>query len=112
VRKDGWARGYCNKIIARFENDVFPWIGKVPVAELTAPQLLEVIRRIKARGVVATAQRALQDGSPPPDDPPAAGSHAPDRARSIDDLPAAGSRAVSRTGAAVGACRGLATDRR
>lgn len=63
VRKDGWARSYGDKIIARFENDVFPWIGKVPVAELTAPQLLEVIRRIEARGVVETAHRALQDCS-------------------------------------------------
>lgn len=63
VRKDGWASSYGDKIIARFENDVFPWIGKVPVAELTAPQLLEVIRRIEARGVVETAHRALQDCS-------------------------------------------------
>jgi integrase len=55
VRKDGWAKSYSEKVIARFEYDIFPWIGKVPVAELTAPQLLEVIRRIEARGVVETA---------------------------------------------------------
>ena len=62
--KDGWAKSYGDKIIARLENDVFPWIGKVPVAELTAPQLLEVMRRIEARGVIETAHRALQDSQP------------------------------------------------
>ncbi len=63
VKKDGWAASYGDKIIARLENDVFPWIGKVPVAQVTAPQLLEVMRRIEARGVIETAHRALQDCS-------------------------------------------------
>jgi integrase len=61
VKKDGWAKSYSDKIIARLEADVFPWIGKVPVAQVTAPQLLEVMRRIEARGVIETAHRALQD---------------------------------------------------
>lgn len=63
VRKDGWAKSYGDKIIARFEADVFPWIGRVPVAAVTPLQLLEVMRRIEARGVVETAHRALQDCS-------------------------------------------------
>jgi integrase len=63
VKKDEWARSYGDKIIARLENDVFPWIGKVPIAEVTAPQLLQVMRRIEARGVLETAHRALQDSS-------------------------------------------------
>ena len=63
VKRDGWAASYGDKIIARLEADVFPWIGKVPVAQVTAPQLLEVMRRIEARGVIETAHRALQDSS-------------------------------------------------
>jgi integrase len=63
IRKDDWAGSYGSKVIARLENDVFPWIGRVPVAEVTAPQLLEVMRRIEARGVLETAHRALQDSS-------------------------------------------------
>ena len=63
VKRDGWAASYSDKIIARLEADVFPWIGKVPVAQVTAPQLLEVMRRIEARGVIETAHRALQDSS-------------------------------------------------
>lgn len=63
VKRDGWAASYGDKIIARLEADVFPWIGKVPAAQVTAPQLLEVMRRIEARGVIETAHRALQDSS-------------------------------------------------
>lgn len=61
VKRDGWAASYADKIIARFETDVFPWVGKQPIAGITPPQLLEVLRRIEARGVVETAHRALQD---------------------------------------------------
>lgn len=45
------------------EADVFPWIGKLPVSEVAPPHLLQVMRRIEARGVLETAHRALQDCS-------------------------------------------------
>jgi hypothetical protein len=40
MKRDGWAASYGDKIIARFEADVFPWIGKVAVGSVTPPQLL------------------------------------------------------------------------
>lgn len=40
-----------------FENDVFPWIGKRPIADLAAPDLLSVLRRIEGRGSVDIARR-------------------------------------------------------
>ena len=61
VRRDGWSKTYGDKEIARLEADVFPYVGRVPAADITGPQLLEVMRRIEARGVVETAHRALQD---------------------------------------------------
>jgi integrase len=61
VRKCGWAPGYSSKIIQRLERDIFPWIGEQPVGALKPPQLLEVLRRIEARGVVETAHRALEN---------------------------------------------------
>jgi integrase len=61
VRRDGWSKSYGDKVIARLESDVFPWIGRVPAADISGPQLLEVMRRIEARGVIETAHRALQD---------------------------------------------------
>lgn len=57
--KDGWAKSHFDKILGRFENDVFPYLGSRPIASITAPELLAVIRRIEKRGVLETAHRAL-----------------------------------------------------
>ena len=48
VKRGGWAPGYADKIIARLEADVFPWIGQEAVADSTPPQLLQVLRRIQS----------------------------------------------------------------
>lgn len=55
-----WAESHAAKVIARLENDLLPWIGGRPIAELTAPELLTVLRRIEARGALDTAHRAHQ----------------------------------------------------
>lgn len=56
--RDTWAPSHAEKIIARLENDVFPWLGGKAIAEITAPQVLEVLRRIEKRGTLDTAHRA------------------------------------------------------
>ena len=56
----GWAPGHAERVIRLLERDVFPWIGLRPVREITAPELLAVLRRIEARGAVDTAHRARQ----------------------------------------------------
>ncbi|HXF54771.1 MAG TPA: integrase arm-type DNA-binding domain-containing protein, partial [Hyphomicrobiaceae bacterium] len=56
-----WAETHASKIIARLERDIFPWIGARPIAEITAPQLLAVLRRIESRGALETAHRAHQN---------------------------------------------------
>lgn len=48
------------KITGWFEVDVFPWIGARPVADLTAPEFLAVIRRVENRGLGDTPARILQ----------------------------------------------------
>lgn len=58
-----WAAGHADKIIARLENDLFPWIGSRPIAEIKAPELLVCLRRIEQRGAVDTAHRAQQNAS-------------------------------------------------
>jgi integrase len=52
------SEGHAERTRIRFENDVFPWIGARPIAELEAPELLAVLRRIEARGAIETAHRA------------------------------------------------------
>jgi len=54
-----WAANHGERIIRRLERDIFPWIGGRPVAEITAPELLAVVRRIESRGALETAHRAL-----------------------------------------------------
>lgn len=45
------------KLLRRLEVDVFPVIGHRPIAELGAPDLLAVIRRIEGRGAMDIARR-------------------------------------------------------
>ncbi len=54
-----WASSHGDRILRRFERDIFPWIGGRPIAEIAAPELLAVVRRIEGRGALETAHRAL-----------------------------------------------------
>jgi integrase len=54
-----WAASHSERIVRLFERDIFPWIGARPVADVTAPEILTVVRRIEARGALETAHRAL-----------------------------------------------------
>lgn len=56
----GWVSSYSDKVIRSLERDLFPWLGKRPVADVSAPELLKIMRRIEGRGAVETAHRAMQ----------------------------------------------------
>ena len=49
---------HAERTETRFVNDVFPWIGRRPIADIEAPELLTVLRRITDRGAIETAHRA------------------------------------------------------
>jgi len=53
----GWTKSNADKIIRRLENDAFPWIGSRPIAEISPPELLSVLRRIESRGALESAHR-------------------------------------------------------
>jgi len=59
----GWSGSNKEKILARQVNDIFPLLGGRPINQITAPELLAVLRRIESRGALDTAHRALQDCS-------------------------------------------------
>jgi integrase len=48
------------KALRMLESLVFPWIGTRPVAEITPPELLAVLRRVESKGKLETAQRTKQ----------------------------------------------------
>ena len=51
---------YCALLLARLKADVFTQIGSRPIAEIDAPELLEVLRKVEKRGVIETARRLRQ----------------------------------------------------
>lgn len=60
-KSNNWEESHSSKILGRLEKDVLPWIGQRPIKEITAPELLSVMRRIEARGALETAHRALSE---------------------------------------------------
>lgn len=59
----GWSASHSERTLKRLENDVFPWVGGRPIAEITASEILAVLRRIEGRGTLDTAHRAHQNCS-------------------------------------------------
>ena len=53
-----WVPAHADRKIRLFERDVFPALGKRPVAEIEPPDVLRVLQRIEARGAHETARRA------------------------------------------------------
>lgn len=61
LEKRSWVEGYRVKVVGWFKNDVFPYIGARPAAELDAPEFLAVARRIEKRGAFESAHRIMQN---------------------------------------------------
>lgn len=55
-----WTEDHGARILIRLEQNIFPWIGKRPITEVTAPELLSALRRVESRGAIETAHRVLQ----------------------------------------------------
>ena len=58
--KHVWTEGHSRTIIRRLELNIFPWLGMKPIASITAPEILAVLRRIENRGAIETAHRVKQ----------------------------------------------------
>ncbi|NOT13982.1 MAG: tyrosine-type recombinase/integrase [Methylotenera sp.] len=63
-----WAESYFTnksdshkeRTLRRFEIYIFPWLGNKPIADITAPEVLQVIKRPQNQSKLETAHRALQ----------------------------------------------------
>ncbi len=60
VQNDMWSDGHRKQVIRTMEQDAFPSIGSKPIAEITTPELLSVIRAVEARDALDVASRILQ----------------------------------------------------
>lgn len=56
-----WVELHASRIMLRLENDIFPWLGGRPIADITAKELLTTVNRIVDRGAVESAHRVLQN---------------------------------------------------
>jgi integrase len=54
-----WAESHAVRIRRVLERDVYPWLGSRPIAEVIAPEVLSIVRRIESRGALETAHRVL-----------------------------------------------------
>jgi integrase len=60
-KSSGWVPKHSTKIIERLRRDVYPFLGSRPISEITAPEVLAMLRLIEERGAIETAYRALGD---------------------------------------------------
>jgi len=61
ANKDGsWKPRTAKDALYRLKKDIFPFIGNIPIADIRAPILLEVLRKIENRGSIEMAKRMGQ----------------------------------------------------
>lgn len=50
ANRSNWVEDHAKKIISRLERDVFPFLGKRPISDITPADVLEALGKIKNRG--------------------------------------------------------------
>jgi integrase len=60
TKRSGLSPRYAERWIERMEKDLFPWLGSLPLHDITAPLLLHTLRRIENRGAHETAHTLRQ----------------------------------------------------
>ncbi len=56
VKRGGWSDTHAHQWLRACEKDLFPWIGALPLSGISAPVLLDTLRRVEARGAVYMAR--------------------------------------------------------
>jgi integrase len=59
-RRHQWAPITTEVKVARLEKHIFPKLGNRPIAEITAPEVLAMLRVVEDKGTLETAQRGMQ----------------------------------------------------
>ncbi len=55
-----WAASTAHNVKRYLEKDLFPWLGNHPIKDISAPDLLAVLRKIESRGAHEKAQRCRE----------------------------------------------------
>ncbi|QLJ63874.1 tyrosine-type recombinase/integrase [Serratia marcescens] len=59
-KADRWSLRYRDEIIDTFEKDIFPYLGRRPIAEIKPMELLETLRRLEKRGALEKMRKVRQ----------------------------------------------------
>lgn len=59
-REGEWVDTYARTVMQRLELNIFPWLGALPVTDVTPQQILAALQQIHARGATETAHRTRQ----------------------------------------------------
>lgn len=62
-REEGLDPAHAGRVLRRMERDAFPAIGDKLLAEITAPEILEMIRLVETRGALDISRRLKQSVS-------------------------------------------------
>ena len=60
TKADAWTPMYAAKWLRGMTKDLFPYIGSLPLASITAPMLLEALRKCEKRGAIESAHTLRQ----------------------------------------------------
>lgn len=55
-----WSASHAERIMRRFEREVFPWLGNRDIAAIEPPDVLQILRPLEKRGINETAHRVLE----------------------------------------------------
>lgn len=56
----GWSKNHANTVSTRLKQDILPQIGRMPITDVKALDLLAMVRKIEAREAYEVARRSLQ----------------------------------------------------
>jgi integrase len=59
-KNPGWTPRYAQTLMRRMEVDIFPKLGNRPIKDITAQELLSILRIIEKRGALEIAHRAMK----------------------------------------------------
>ena len=60
IKAPSWSSQYAARWLERMDKDLFPSIGRMPLPSITAPILLDALRRVEKRGAHETAHTLRQ----------------------------------------------------
>lgn len=59
LHRDRWSESHYIRERRNLEKDLFPYLGRRPIAEVEPPELLRVIRKVEERGASSVSHRVL-----------------------------------------------------